>query len=86
MKYTIRISRIAAKELQAIPAKMADKIIDAIYSLENNPRPSGHKKLKGQKAPVYRIRIGDYRVVYLIDDVIRIVDVHKVGHRRDIYE
>lgn len=86
MKYAIRISRAASKELQNVPAKMFEKITSAIYNLESDPRPPGHKKLKGQQEPIYRIRIGDYRVLYQIDDVIRIVDVQKVGHRKDIYD
>jgi mRNA interferase RelE/StbE len=53
--------------------------------LAENPRPSGVKKLKGNEGDLYRIRIGDYRIVYSIDDGIKIVDIRKIGHRKYIY-
>ncbi|MES1217243.1 MAG: type II toxin-antitoxin system RelE/ParE family toxin, partial [Bacteroidota bacterium] len=57
-----------------------------ISSLAQNPRPLGVKKLKGSTEDLYRIRSGDYRVIYSVDDEIRIVDIRKVGHRKDIYK
>ncbi len=84
--YTITIKKSAAKELEALPKKKVVAITAAILQLVANPRPQGCKKLKGSHLPVWRIRIGDYRVVYLIDDVISVIDVQKVGHRKDIYE
>ena len=86
MSYTITIKKTAAKELELLPKKILYAVTTAIYDLGENPRPRGCKKLKGSKDNYWRIRIGDYRVLYSIDDVIRIVDVQKVGHRRDIYE
>ncbi|MFC0776288.1 type II toxin-antitoxin system RelE family toxin [Terrimonas alba] len=56
----------------------------AIYSLADNPRPHGYKKLKGRDA--YRIRSGDYRIIYSIFDKILTVEVIAIGHRKDIYE
>jgi mRNA interferase RelE/StbE len=53
--------------------------------LAENPRPAGVKKLKGNNEDLYRIRSGDYRVVYSIEDEIRVVDIRKIGHRKDIY-
>lgn len=53
--------------------------------LANNPRPIGSKKLKGASENLWRIRIGDYRVVYLIEDSIKIIEIRKIGHRKDIY-
>lgn len=72
--------------MELLPQKILTPVTEAIFSLAENPRPRGCKKLKGTKQDYWRIRIGDYRVIYSIDDVIRIVDVNKVGHRRDIYE
>ncbi|MBX2901698.1 MAG: type II toxin-antitoxin system RelE/ParE family toxin [Cyclobacteriaceae bacterium] len=56
-----------------------------LKNLEEDPRPIGCKKLKGEQN-IWRIRIGDYRVLYTIDEVVRIVDIRSVGHRKDIYD
>ncbi len=61
------------------------KIEKLIDGLAENPRPPGVKKLKGLDEDVYRVRTGDYRVIYVIEDKVRIVEVRKVGHRKDIY-
>ncbi|MDP2386900.1 MAG: type II toxin-antitoxin system RelE/ParE family toxin [Bacteroidota bacterium] len=84
--YTITIKKSAAKELEALPKKQVITITAAILQLAMSPRPQGCKKLKGSYLPLWRIRIGDYRVVYSIDDVISVIDVQKVGHRKDVYE
>jgi len=84
--YRIVIKKSAAKELELLPSKVLPAVTKAILNLSNQPRPSGCKKLKGQSGYLWRIRIGDYRVIYSIDDVIKIIDVQKVGHRKDIYD
>lgn len=84
-QYKVVVSKSAAKELSKLPKTANNKIIKSILDLADNPRPSGALKLKGQSEN-WRIRIGNYRVVYSIDDDIHIVDVRKVGHRKDIYE
>jgi mRNA interferase RelE/StbE len=66
--------------------QVVKKIEKAIDALAENPRPVGVKKLKGDSEDLYRIRSGDYRVVYAIDDGIRIVDIRKIGNRKDIYK
>jgi mRNA interferase RelE/StbE len=86
VSYTITIKKSAAKEIELLPKKILSLITSSILSLAENPRPQGCKKLKGSKSDFWRIRIGDYRVLYTIADEIRIVDVQKVGHRKDIYE
>jgi mRNA interferase RelE/StbE len=83
--FSIRILRDAEKDLAKIPSAALKKIFPAIKSLAINPRPKGCKKLKGMDEYLWRIRIGDYRVVYSIEEEIRIVEVRKVGHRNDIY-
>jgi mRNA interferase RelE/StbE len=83
--YTVVLSKTAEKELYKLPAKIIERIIPVLKSLETNPRPVSCKKLKGH-ADLWRIRVGDYRIVYAIDDVILLVDVRKIGHRKDIYE
>lgn len=82
--YAIRIKKSAQKELEQITPPYNQKIIEAIDALATNPRPDGVKKLKGEEA--YRIRIADYRVVYTIEDVIQIVEVQRIRHRKDAYK
>jgi mRNA interferase RelE/StbE len=84
--YQITIKKSAAKELEAIAPKEAKKIVSEIRSLADNPRPSGCKKLKGKIEELWRIRIGNYRVLYSIEDMVKVVDIKRVGHRKDIYE
>jgi mRNA interferase RelE/StbE len=71
--------------MELLPKKILNAITSSIFLLSENPRPQGCKKLKGEKGNFWRIRIGDYRVLYTIEDEIRIVDIQKVGHRKDIY-
>ena len=85
MKYSISIRKQALKELEELPIKAGRQISKAIDHLSEQPRPAGCKKLKGEKEDLWRIRIGDYRVIYTIEDVIKIVEIRKIGHRRDIY-
>jgi len=82
-KYKITIKKSAAKELEDIPKKDLRKIVKRIQSLAHNPRPAGCQKLSGQSR--FRIRQGDYRIVYSVRDKDRIVDIVKIGHRREIY-
>ena len=84
--YRITFKKSAAKELEHLPAKIVKNISPAINNLSENPRPDGCKKLKGSQEGAWRIRIGDYRVLYIIDDIVRIIDIQKVGHRKDIYK
>ena len=84
--YKITIKKTAVKELDALPKKTVVVITKAILQLAITPRPSGCKKLKGSYLEIWRIRIGNYRIIYSIDDEIKIIDVQKVGHRKDIYE
>lgn len=83
--YTVVVSQTAEKELSRLPIRAVEKIVAVLKSLEDNPRPSGCKKLKGYKN-LWRARVGDYRIVYSIDDIILLVDVREVGHRKDIYD
>jgi mRNA interferase RelE/StbE len=82
-KYTAVLSKKAEKQLDKLPDKIAEPILDAILDLEENPRPQGYKKLIGSQG--YRVRIGNYRVIYDIFDSELIVDVIALGHRKDIY-
>jgi len=81
--YRIRIKRSAAKELERIPQRARKKIIERIQLLSGDPRPTGMKKLSGEEK--YRIRQGDYRILYLIEDNIVTITVVEIGHRREVY-
>ena len=81
--YNVRIKLSAVKELEAIPAKGRRRIATKIQALASNPRPVGCEKLAGHDK--YRIRQGNYRVLYTIEDDVLIVTVIAIGNRRDIY-
>ena len=82
--YSISFARSARKELEKIPADVADRIFLKIEKLAATPRPVGVIKLHGQKN-LWRMRVGDYRVVYSIDDFSKMIDVSVIRHRRDVY-
>ena len=86
MGYRIAVRKKALKELEELPAKISRQIIKAIDNLSEDPRPPGCKKLKGEEDYIWRIRIGDYRVLYSIEDQIKIVEVRRIGHRKEIYD
>lgn len=83
MNYGIFILKAAEKEMDGFPAQISQQISSKILSLEHNPRPAGTKKLIHREE--YRIRSGDYRILYTIDDYKKIVTIVSVGHRREIY-
>jgi len=81
--YRLVIKPSAAKELSSIPKRDLERVVEKIRSLSVEPRTHGCQKLSGEER--YRIRQGDYRVVYEIDDGERLVTVVKVGNRREVY-
>lgn len=85
LMYTVKFKPSALKELNELSNRDVKKIIEKIAKLENEPRPVNCKKLAGSNENLYRIRIGVYRVIYNIDDGIKIVNIRDVGHRKDIY-
>jgi mRNA interferase RelE/StbE len=83
--YSLSVKSSAAKELQSISDKATlTRLIEKVKSLATQPRPSGSEKLAG-RPNLYRVRQGNYRVIYSVDDEKQVVDVVKVGHRIDIY-
>jgi len=82
-KYRIEIKKSAVKEIERLSRHDMKAVLDMIASLAENPRPHGSKKLSGGEK--YRIRCGDYRILYAIEDNILIVFIVKVGHRKDVY-
>lgn len=78
------LERTAEKDLGRLGSAIRERVITAIRALGANPRPSGCRKLAGTKQD-WRIRVGDYRVVYEIADEIRIVRINRVRHRSEVY-
>jgi mRNA interferase RelE/StbE len=83
-KYSVVITKSVKKLLSKMPDKLADKLENTMLSFEENPRPHGYKKLKGRNA--FRVREGNYRIIYEINDLQVIVTVINVGHRKNIYK
>jgi mRNA interferase RelE/StbE len=81
--YSVRLKPSATKELERVPVEQRRRIATRILSLADNPRPHGCEKLTDDD--LYRIRQGDYRVVYSIEDELFVVRVLRFGHRRDVY-
>lgn len=85
MKYEVEISESAEKFLEKVPKRDRLKIIERIDALEQDPLPSGSIKLQGYKEALYRIRSGDYRVIYSIKKDILVILIVEIGHRREVY-
>ncbi len=82
--YKIVIKKSAAKEIEKIEKKDRIRIVEKIRTLAQDPHPAGSKKLSGQEK--YRIRQGNYRILYQVIDTKLVINVVKVGHRRDVYK
>jgi mRNA interferase RelE/StbE len=83
MAYDIFLKRSAEQELLGLPAKIHDKAIEGIISLKENPRPAGVIRLQGREG--YRLRVGDYRILYLVDDREKKIEIFSVAHRKEVY-
>ena len=84
-KYAIDIKPSARSELENLSDRLIARLVPKIEGLAANPRPSGCRKLRGYK-DLWRIRVGDYCVVYIIDDDRKMASVTRIAHRRDVYE
>jgi mRNA interferase RelE/StbE len=84
-KYAIDIKPSARRELENLSDSLIARLLPKIEGLTANPRPSGCRKLRGYK-DLWRIRVGNYRVVYIIDDDRKTLSVTRAAHRRDVYE
>ncbi len=83
-QYAIVFARSARKALQALPPTVAERILEKVELLTSNPRPAGCKKLRGH-SNLWRLRVGEYRVIYSIDDNNLVVDISIVRHRSEAY-
>ncbi|MGZ5477455.1 MAG: type II toxin-antitoxin system RelE family toxin [Thermoanaerobaculia bacterium] len=83
-RYAVEFRRSAEKDLRRLDPTTQRRVLRATDDLENDPRPPGCRKLQGSEN-AYRIRVGDYRVVYTVDDTVLIVAIERVRHRREVY-
>jgi mRNA interferase RelE/StbE len=83
MRYRVILPKSVQKELDRLPDEVVRRILSRLTQLETDPRPADVKKLKGRDA--WRIRVGDYRVIYVIHDLQLEILVITIGHRREIY-
>jgi mRNA-degrading endonuclease RelE of RelBE toxin-antitoxin system len=83
MAYAVFLKRTAKKELEQLPRRVHDKIVDHLLSLRDHPHPAGADKLHGREG--YRIGIGDYLVLYVISNRERTVEIVSVAHRKEVY-
>ena len=84
-KYEIIFARSARKELESLDHKIIEKIFPKIEGLSGNPRPQNCRKLQGSRN-LWRMRVGDYRVIYSINDKTYLIDIIAIRHRRDAYK
>jgi mRNA interferase RelE/StbE len=82
--YRVLLERSAERDLRRLTPPVHDRVIAALQALAGNPRPPSCRKLTGSERD-WRVRVGDYRVVYEIEDAIRVVRVHRIRHRREVY-
>jgi mRNA interferase RelE/StbE len=83
IKYNIKFKSSAAKEFKSLPIEIKQRIRMIIDQLCDNPRPFGVIKLQGDDE-LYRVRIGDYRIIYAIDDNDKLIHITRIGHRKDV--
>ncbi len=87
MIYKIQILEKIEKKFVRLPKKDKERIIEKINLLATNPKPADCKKLQGhKKPPLYRVRVGDWRIIYTVEDSILLVLVIEVGHRKEVYK
>ena len=85
MTYRIEFRPAARRDLKNLPRDVLDRVSRKISALTENPRPLGVEKLSGSEEDFYRIRVGDYRVLYEIQDKVLLIIIIKVRHRREVY-
>ena len=84
MAYSVEFKNVARKAIAKLPQDIKNRVISASMDLADNPRPTGCKKLKS--CDIYRIRVGDYRILYEIHDNVLVILVVRVAHRKDVYQ
>ena len=85
MSYTVLLERQAEKELRSLSPQMLRRIDKRLLALADEPWPRGSAKLKGKETEGWRIKVGDYRILYIVDKKQKVVKVHRIKHRREAY-
>ncbi|MBP1598501.1 MAG: Plasmid stabilization system protein [Acidobacteria bacterium] len=83
MTYKVELETRAKREFRDLTRQVCESVVDVIDDLQANPRPPGAKKLVGENG--YRVRSGDYRILYTVDDSSHTVRIYRIGHRRNVY-
>ena len=83
MSWTVEVQRPAEKELAALSLQARERVASALRAMEDDPFPHGVKKLKARDG--YRVRVGDYRILFTVNRAARLVRVGAIGHRKDVY-
>jgi mRNA interferase RelE/StbE len=83
MSYQVNLPKTVQKQLNALPQEPKQRILKALVQLQEEPKPTNSLQMKGGQG--FRLRIGDYRVLYDIDDSSQIINLRRIGHRREIY-
>jgi len=85
VRYVVLLESRAEKELKSLPQGVLKRVDIKLQALSLNPRPRGVTKLKGKESEGWRLRIGDYRLLYQIDDKDNVVRIYRIKHRREVY-
>lgn len=85
MTYALLLERQAEKDLRDLPPPVLRRVDARLLALSDEPQPRGALKLKGKEGEGWRVRVGDYRILYTIDTNQKIIRVYRIGHRRDVY-
>lgn len=84
-RYQIELTRAARRALDSLPTKLQKQIDRQILALAKNPYPPGSKKLKNDVEGLHRIRVGDYRILYIVETHRLVIVIVTIGHRREVY-
>jgi mRNA interferase RelE/StbE len=85
VSYSVLFERQAEKELRNLPPQMLHRVDKHILALSDEPRPRGVLKLRGKEGAGWRIKVGDHRILYIIDEEQKIIKIYRIKHRRDVY-
>ena len=85
MSYSLLLERAAEKDLRNLPPQILRRIDKRLLALSDKPRTRGSLKLKGKEGEGWRVKVGDYRILYTIDDTQKIIRVYHISHRREAY-
>ena len=85
MNYEVRLTGTARRQLRSLPSDVIRRVDDVLKSLESDPRPSGVVRLRGSTLVGWRVRVGNYRILFAIDDESQQISVYRIAHRRESY-